>query len=259
MTFHLKPFILLSFLVFGQATLASPHDDARLIVQRSSNPESLEFFQRSLRKQFVDVYFHPIAGQGVRIADEERFMDLIPDEDVSPFIDRLLSETVENFVSTFSAEQLAAIAAVMRLDENATLQEILSEQYRQEYVAALSEARSGATPSGSDDPLVVGLEEVIIRLDAMTRALDANAGKALVQHMTMGVGFISALLKYNQEITQMNRELDNPVISAALKADGILSFSNPVQRQILLRERSVSEGKSGARFLKPPSASAKSD
>lgn len=252
MRFLLKTLLLLSFALSGQAGLASSRDDARLIVQRGVNPEFLDFIEHKLKGQFVGVYFKPLSGQGISISDVERFTDLIPDEDVTPFVDRMLSQTVENLLSTYTPGQLALIATIMRDDKDATLQDILSEQYRQKYILTLEQSRATADRSGSDDPIVVGLEELIVQLDAMTELLNGDSGKALVQEFAIGVGQIVTLFSFNQEIARIERELDNPVAVAALKADGILKFANPVQKQTILRELSASESTGGIRFLKPP-------
>lgn len=259
MRFLLKTLLLLSFALSGQTTLASPRDDARLIVQRSVNPEFIDFVEQKLKRQFVDVYFKPISGQGISINDIERFTDLIPDEDITPFVDRMLSQTVENLLSTYTPKQLASIATIMREDKDVTLNDILSEQYQQKYILALEQSRSTIERSGSDDPIVVGLEELIIQLDAMTESLNDDSGKALAQEFAIGVGQIFALVRFNQEIARIERELDNPVTVAALKADGILKFANPVQKQTILRKLSASESSGSIRFLRPPPAKTQSN
>lgn len=248
----LRATVLLAFFLYGQVALASPQADARLIAQRSLDPELLEFTKRKLKERFVDVYFKPLSGQGIEIKDAKRFVELIPDKDIAPFLDRMFSQNVENLLQIYTPEQLASIATIMRADEYATLHDVLSEEYQRDFLVALEEARSTAERSGSDDPVVVGIEELFVHLKALTETLKGESGKALAQELAVGVGQIFALVSFNEEIGQIERDIDNPVTIAALKANGILRFANPVQRQSILRENSVSDGTGGVRILKPP-------
>ncbi|WP_170775280.1 hypothetical protein [Ruegeria lacuscaerulensis] len=253
MQFVLKIILLLSFTLGWQACLASPKEDARLVARRSIDPEILSSVEALLKKQFVDVYFKPLSQRGIKINDIERFADLIPDEDVAPFLDRMMSQTVENYLTLYTPEQLSLIATIMRNDDEATLEEIRSEQYRQQYILALEQSRSTAKKSGSDDPLTIGLEELVVQLDTVAKLLEGEFATNFAQDFASGIGFVFILVRFNQEIARIEREFDNPVTIAALNGNGILKFANPVQKQTLLRELSASEDTGGVRFIRPTS------
>jgi len=74
--------------------------------------------------------------------------------------------------------------------------------------------------------------------------------------MRSGVASIFILVSFGHEIGRLERDLDNPVVLAALRTDGVLKFANPVQRQTLLRQLSTPndsrDGAGTARFVKPP-------
>lgn len=247
-----KLLLLTTLLISGQATSATPQADASFIVQRNSNPAWMKIVHRKLKEAFVTVYFKPISELGVEIAEIEQFIELIPNEDIAPYVDRLTSKTVEIYLSVYTPEQLASIAAVLRADENATMEEILSEEYQRRHAVALEQARTNAQPSGSDEPLLVGLEELTVQLNAVAATLEGDGGEAIVQSMALGIGSLITLMGYTREITQIEQNPDNPVTIAALRADGVLRFANPVQRQTLLRQFSDSERTGGIQFIKPP-------
>lgn len=247
-----KTVLLMSFFLNGQAVLATPQSDASLIVERSQNLVWKETLRQTLKKSFVTVYFRPISGRGISIADQDRFIELVPDEDIAPYLDRLRSRAVEYYLSVYTTEQLAAIAIVLRADEDATMEEILSDAYNQRFALALEQARASAQSSGSDDPLVIGLEELIVQLNALSATLEGDGAEAIAQDFAQAIGHLFALMGYADEITRIEVEPTNPVTVAAIKTDGVLRFANPVQRQTLLRQLSGSETTGGVRFIKPP-------
>ena len=250
-----KLLLLTSLWLSGQVALATPQADASFIAQRNQDPAWMKTVRQMLKESFVTVYFRPISGHGVKIANVDQFIELIPDEDIAPYVDRLMSRTVEIYLSVYTPEQLASIATVLRADEDATVEEIFSEEYQQRYAAALEQARSNAHSSGSDDPLVIGLEELTVQLNAVSAMLKGGGAERLGQDMALGIGSLFTVMGYSREITKIEREPNNPVTIAAIKADGVLRFANPVQRQTLLRQLSASKNTGGIRFIKPPATS----
>lgn len=251
--------LLLTFLLFiGSTAVATPQADANLIALRNLNPALVEDLQQRLKKWFVDVYFKPISGQGIEIADLDGFIDLIPDEDIAPYVDRLVENHAETLLSALPHDQLATIAAIMRTDQDATMQDIRSEQYLNEYIAALEQARSNTEPLKLNSLAEKEVEALILQMDVVATLLGGKTGDALVQDLSIGLGYVSMLLEVGHEIEQIEHVADNPVTIAAVKADGVLKFPNPVQRQILLRRLSGSNNADGIKFLKPPSRTAPS-
>ncbi len=207
---------------------------------------------RPLKEAFVASYFKPISGLGVEIADIDRFVDLIPDEEIAPYVNRLKSKTVELYLSVYSPEQLASIAAILRADKDATMEEILSLEYERRHAAALEQARTSAQPSGSDDPLVIEIEESAVQVNALATTLEGGGGEAIGRSMGLGLATLFTVMGYSREIAQIEQKPDNPIAIAALRADGILSFANPVLQKTLLRRFSPSERTGGIQFKKPP-------
>jgi len=249
-----KTFLLTTLLLSGPVALATPDADARYIAQRNLGSAKLNAVQRVIKESFVEVYFRPIKKLelGIKIIDKERFIDLIPDEDVAPFLDQYLAQSTESYLKLYTAEQLSSIATLLRADENASMEEILSEQYRAKQTIALEQAHARAQASGSDNVLVTGLEEIIEQLDAIDTLFDSDSGEGLAQVLAEGVAPIFTLIGYHTQILAIQRKADNPVTIAALKADGVLRFANPVQRQTALRQLSAVENAGGIRFIKPP-------
>ncbi|MDF1668596.1 MAG: hypothetical protein P1U83_03195 [Roseovarius sp.] len=254
-----KVLFLTLLLLSGQGTLATPQGDANFIVQRNFDAAWMKIVHRKLKEAFVVVYFRPIAGLGVKIADEDKFIDIIPDEAIAPYVDRLMSKTAERYLSVYTPEQLASVVAVMRADTDATMEKILSEDYQRLHAAALEQARTNAQRSGSDDPLVIELEELTVQLNAFVTMLDGDGGEAIGQSIALGLDPLFLLMGYTREITQIEQKPDNPITIAALRADGILSFANFVQRQTLLQQFSTSDRTGGILFAKPPANSTQSD
>lgn len=250
----LKALLLTILLHSGQAALATPKDDALYIVQRNLGATEVAKIRRLLKQSFVPVYFKPLSALGIKLGDGERFTDLIPDEDVEPFLEHFLLQNVEIFVSNYRPDQLAWMASLLRADEDSSLEEILSEKYQTKAIAALEQARAKATPSGAGDPLVIGLEELVLQLDAFNTMFDDVGIEEFSQDFAASMGSLFLLINYGHEIAEHKRELDNPVTIAVIEADGILKFSNRVQRQNLLRQLSASEHKGGIRFIKPPAS-----
>ncbi len=244
-----KSLLMLVLLSNGPAALATPREDATYIVQRKLDPESSYSIRRFLKDQFVGVYYAPLSGLGIELIDKEAFTNLIPDEDIAPFVERLSSQSVETYLSINTPEKLAALVALLRADEGATLEEVISRYDQQRYEAVLSQLRTQATPSDSDDPTVIAMEEVTLQLEAFGSFLDEEP---LLRDMSASVSPFFALLGFRQEIAELERDFDNPVTLAAIRADGVLRFANPVQRTTLLRQLSPRESTGGIRFVKPP-------
>ena len=166
---------------------------------------------------------------------------------VAPVLDRYMSRTAQEYLSTYAPEQLAALAALLRADPDTSMLEILSEVYQRKLTAELEQARTEENPSGLDDPRVIELEELSVRLNAFNALFDDDVTFFLAPDTA--ASSIAALLffgVFGHEIAQLRRELNNPVTMAAIEEDGILRFANPVQRQTLLRQFSVSEDIGGA-------------
>ncbi len=247
-----KIFLSTMLLLNGQSALATPQADASYIVQRNMDPDTLEFVRRHLKSAFVSVYHRPLSELGIEIADIDRFIELIPEDDIAPFVDHFLSQTAERYLLIYTPEQLSSIAALLRADESATMEEILSEEYRQRYADALGKARAQAVPSGSDDPTVIAAEELIVQLEAVNAIFEDGGAEAFAKNMAASIAPLFILVGYGHQIGQLQRELDNPVTLSLLETDGVLLFANPVQRQALLRQLSAPESTGGIRFLKPP-------
>ncbi len=259
MKIFLKILFMIAILCNAQVTLATPQSDANYIVQRIYDPDALKPVQRQIRESFVAAYFRPLSEFGIEIRDHDRFIDMIPDEDVDPLIDRFLSQSVESYLLIYEPEKLALMAAILRANEDASPEEIFSEEYKRKSLIALEQARARAEPSGLDDPLVIALEELVVSLDALTTMFEGDGAEELAQHFAAGFAHVFTLIGYDQEIQRLHRDLDNPFTIKVLEADGVLEFANPVQRQSLLRQLSDPEDTGGIQFIKPPARDADSN
>lgn len=250
-----KAIFLISLLLSGQATLATPTADASFIIQRGLDPVWQESFHRQLKEAFVTAYFKPVSGNGIEIANMDMFVDLIPDEDIAPFTARLISANVEIYLSIYTPDQLAMIASVLRSDIDATVEEIFSKKYQQEYAVALEQARTNAQLLGSDDSLVVELEEITKQIDALLAMAEDRGPEAMRHILKLGLTQVFAIVGFSRQIKLIEKEPDNPVTIAAIETNGVLNFANPVQRTTLLSQLSTSKNTGGIHFIRPPANS----
>ncbi|MEX3015337.1 hypothetical protein [Gymnodinialimonas hymeniacidonis] len=254
-----RVFVSALVLFSGQVALANPQADAILIAQRAQTPDWLETVQQTLGDALVDAYFAPIAGNGIEIADRDRFRALIPEEIVARYVEFLEQRSVDTALEVYTPEQLATIAAVLRADPDATPAEIFAEDYQQRHEAALIEARSNAVASGSDDPLVLELEEVAVRMNALSAMLEDGGGEALGQDLAFGIASLFSMAAVANQLAQSEVEADNPVTFAAINERGVLRFANPTHRQTLLRQIAPSTSGGGIQFVRPLIGSAGSN
>jgi hypothetical protein len=239
MSFFRIPCLVLT-LTCGHAAFATPESDARFIAQRQLGPEGLEACRGIFKETFAHVYFEPLAGLGIELIDQDRFAALVPDEDVAPFIDLLIAYAAENYLSDFSPAKLEAVATLLRADADVTVKEVLSRNYLEQQITALEQVQAE--------------EEFVAQLSAASMLM-ASIGEDPFQQAGLGIRVMGALGSYAREIDQLEREIDNPVVIDGLKADGILEFANPVQRQDLLRQLTRSESTGGIQFIQAPTQS----
>jgi hypothetical protein len=252
------PILLMALLFSGNVALATPQDDAKFIANRETSSSSawMENIETLLKDAFVTIYYKPIPGDGIQIADSAKFADLIPDEDIEPYIARLISNRVEFYLAAFSPEQLEALAAILRSSDDLTALDVLSKDFDSRHGTALEHARANnVQQSGSNDPLVEELEELTIRLDAFSATLEEN-GESLGLIVASSIAPVFQLLREREKIVKLERPLDNPVTVAAIKSEDILKFANPVQQRILIRQLTSSEKTGGIQFMKSPSGNA---
>ena len=248
----LKLFFLTVCLLSGNVVLATPEADAAYIARRNLEPATLKSFEKQLKGAFVSVYYRPLSELGIDLIDRERFIGLIPDDDVAPYIDRVLSQTAKKYLSIYTPEQLASLASLLRTDSELTTKEVFDADIRQKYLIALEEARKQATPSGSENQMVVELEEMTVQLEAFVATFNDESIEAFAQDMASSIAPLFLFLRASHAIARLERDLDNPVTLSVLREDGILRFANPVQQQTLLRHLMPSKSVGGIRFQKPP-------
>ncbi|SMX31087.1 hypothetical protein [Octadecabacter ascidiaceicola] len=259
-----RAFILAVFLPSMQTAFAAPYADAQLIIQRSTGAEWDTLVEQTLRAAFVQAYFGPISDRSVRIADGEAFAALIPNEEVAPYEDQMRAVPLELMMHYYSADQLASIAAIMRIDETATLEDIKSNALSERAEAALAQARADAQVSGADDAATQELEALTAQLNAFSAMVESGLGESMAQDIGVGMGALTKLMSFSREISQLERHANNPVTIAAIETDGVLAFSNPVQHRSLLREitshpaaiasdeGATAQETGGIRFIRPP-------
>jgi hypothetical protein len=206
-----KTILLASFLLIGNGTLANPQDNAVYIANRHLTPELLDLFREAIGRQFVVAYSKPMLRLSIDVADEDHFLELIPEEDIAQFVERFRDQIVEAYLSDYTVEQLAAISDFLRADEEAMVEDVFSEGYKEKYTFA--------------------------------------------QISGIGLEMLFAPAMYTAEIKGYEYEMNNPVTVAALTADGVFNFANPVQQQTLLRQISNSQSTGGIQFIQAPTHS----
>lgn len=159
----------------------------------------------------------------------DRFVDLIPDEDIAPVPNRYVSRTANI--------HLNSSRRWLRADPDTSMLEILSEVYQRSLAAALEQARPEAQPSVLDDPQVVALDELSTQLNAFNAMFDGDPAFFFAPDTAASsIGALLVFGGYGRDVAKLHREPNNPVTIAALEEEGILSSANPVQRQTRLRE-----------------------
>ena len=236
----------------GHATWATPQADARFIAERELDAFWTSKIEDALRSYFVAVYFKPISGRGIAIADEEAFRRLIPAEDIAPYLDDLVKRIAPTYLAVLSPEQLETMAAVLRVDKEATVAKILSDAEDRKFAVALEQARANQNKSQSDDPVVVQLEELAVQMEAFSLMIEDGGAELIGQSLGLGLAPLRAMDVYHRSIRKIEKPAQNPVTLAAIKTNGVLRFANPVQRQGLIRQLSTSEGTGNIRFIRPP-------
>lgn len=231
---------------------ATPQADARFIAQRELDAYYRSPVEDSLRTHLVAIYFKPISELGIVIEDEEAFRGLIPSEDLAPFIEDLEMRLSSAYLSLLSPEMIATIAAILRADEQATLAKIFADAGERNYAAALEQARAEQSESQSDDPDIARLEELVVQTKAFSAMMKDVGDDSVAKYLAFSLTPVGALDRYHRSISKIEKPLQNPVTLAAIRADGILKFANPVQRQNLIRQLSTNEETSGIRFIGPP-------
>ncbi|MEP3638725.1 MAG: hypothetical protein ABJN14_15850 [Paracoccaceae bacterium] len=249
----MKLFFLAVCLLGGNVVLATPEADAAYAAQRYFEPAELEALEEQIKDALVTVYYRPLSELGIDLIDRERFIDLIPDDDVAHYIDRILARTAEKYLSVYTPEKLAALAGLLRTDSELRTMDVLSDTMRERYLIALEEARKQTTSSGSENQLVLELEEKMVQLESFA-ATYGDEGLTGPFALFRAPSMVPLLLFGNtlHTIKHLEPDLDNPAILAVLREDGIFRFVNPVQQQTLLRQLEPSKNVGGIRFQKPP-------
>jgi hypothetical protein len=245
-------FVAILLLCSPFAAWATPQDDALFVAQREYEVSLKETIETALRSYFVPVYFRPLEGQGVKIADRSAFADLVPDDVIAPYRDHWLKQTSDQYLSILGPERISTIAEILRLDEEMTLNRLLKAEEDKRFATALADARAQTETTASDNPNQSAVEELTVQLRAFNAAMDDGGSEAFAESFAVGMASIIALGAYSRAIYKIEKPLNNPVTRAAIETRGVLSFANPVQRQALLREIAASEKAPGIRFRKPP-------
>ncbi|MEL6681905.1 MAG: hypothetical protein AAFQ09_04585 [Pseudomonadota bacterium] len=246
-------------MLIPQNLWATPEDDALLIAERWFDEQWREMAEDRIKRAFVAAYFQPLAGQGISILDEDRFMALVPATDIAPHMTRLIAQIATGYEAVLTPAQLAAFSEVLRADQGLTLSEMMSDNFQRKLTDALDEVRLSAPASDTDDPEVLALQELAVQLEAFEQAMSDGGAEAFGQGLVLGISPLFAIMRTAGDIGRMEVDLNNPVSIAALRANGVLRFSNPVQRQTLLRQVDRSDVAGGIRFIRPPSSAAGSE
>lgn len=245
-------------------------DDVSLIAEREFGIHVRSAAEQTLNDAFVEVYFRPLHDLGVTIADREKFAQLIPVSDRSPYIEDVLGRMIEAYSNGFSSGQLAELSAQMREDPTANLSDIFATQVPTQagniaeriYEDAIEQVASDLKGERNANPAQEALVGLLAGAQAapemwtdddFLRAWGETLDSAQFAHaMVVDIGFEHLLEGFASEIRQIERPMTNPVTLAAIRTEGVLNFANRTQRQALLRQFDPAESGTGARFIRPP-------
>ena len=254
MRVYLKLFFLAVCLLGGNVVLATPEADAAYAARRFFKPAQLKVVEEKIKDALVTAYYRPLSELGIDLIDRERFFDLIPDDDVAHYIDRILELSAEKYLSIYTPEKLASVANRLRTDSELTTKDVLNEPMQQKYLIALEEARKQATTSGSEP------SELVLQLKAFTATYGDERFKGfnniVVAYLASLNAPFMAPVRLSQDalnaIEGLEPDLDHPTILLVLREDGIFRFVNPVQQQTLIRQLEPKKSVGGITFQKPP-------
>ena len=244
---------------------ASKVTNAELVVARMESSGVFDRVDQRFRQAYVTVYFKPLEGRNVVIADADAFAALIPDEIVAPHVASFKEATTDLVLMMMHDTHLERLAAIFESDEQVTFQNIQNGALAARYDAALEALLSKTVRSQTDEAAIVALQEQRLRLaefDAMMEDTRRNGAmgtlKSLVWSMGARLGVDAA------QISNTRVGARNPVTLRAIETNGVLRFSSLVQRNALLRElRQTLNGvaplaparSGGITFIRPQSTS----
>lgn len=241
--------LTLALVMVSLAASASPKADARFVAEREFALTWQAAAEQSLKTAFVEVYFKPLEGRGIEIADADAFRALIPDEDVAPYHQVLVEDTTAMLLDVLEPAQLRDLAMILRTNDQLTVTQVFSDEFAQTFNASLAERRAASQETA---PNLVALEDLANQMDAFSATLDQGGAETIARDMALAAGPLFRLIGLGRTITQTEVPVTHPVTVAAIETPGVLKFANPVQRQSLLREIKGAQTSTGIRFIKPP-------
>lgn len=232
----LAQILILTVLV---ACAQSANEDARYIatMQFTDDPERSPAME--LRRQFAAIYAKPLNERGIQVLDEQRFRHLIPQEDISPILERYVTNQVAFFERNFSSSELATLTTFLRENDDLTIQNLLELQQKAEALQTLENvlSASSATSGSSSDGLPLAQAAQVLRDEI--EILDSIDRELFNRMIAAQVNIVFFLEPVKRQISEMTRDLDNDVVRNALAADGILGFPSEDHRNELLRALSA--------------------
>ncbi len=102
-------------LMFGQIVVASPRDDAeniaRFMISESNRASNLQ----NIASQYVLFLTRELGKHSVRVVDSERFAEMLPENEIEPWLVRLQEIYVDRLLEIIEPAKLAQLANGVRV------------------------------------------------------------------------------------------------------------------------------------------------
>ncbi len=99
---------------YASISQAAPREDADYIAEQTVTRELFEAAIEAERTTIVSAIQFDLQSKGVKLPNPDRFLDLIMEEFIDGFTETMQNETANLYVSRFSEQDLADIAAFYR-------------------------------------------------------------------------------------------------------------------------------------------------
>lgn len=221
----------------GNATLASPAEDAALIAERTFDDAMTPVVAAILKQFQVSNYGRQLEAQGIIIIDEAQFAEFLPPSDPSSMIENLRAKLASDYAKVLTPEQMAQIAQTMRLLPDVTLDDILSDTYRSKLEKTFADALAAADIDESDDQHITEIKIITAQLSVMNAALSDDAVK---DHLVLSMVPLFSFLPLLLQPPAPDLPLADPGVIQALKTQGVVRAPNRIVLKDLIAELEAS-------------------
>ncbi|MBS0571992.1 MAG: hypothetical protein JSS08_01875 [Proteobacteria bacterium] len=195
-----------------QPAFASPRTDADFIAAHFVKSDGFKAKLRDMaRNAQARELSSALAKRSVKIKDDKRFLELLPDHVSASLIERLQKMAADRLLEGLEPAQLASLADYVR------------------HISADPRARRSDAMAQTDNP-VLTIEELKQRMSSLP---EDETFKNEIVLTSVGIMLISLAV---QAANNINPDLSSAYIADMLEVDGVFSFPNRIARRELIRE-----------------------